>query len=322
MFQKPTLKIAALLPHTRTFGGVRRFVEMGNVFAERGRDFCIYTPDGIAPDWIKYRAAVRPLDRIDTDAPDVVICGDVGLLPRFVDIRARLKIMNLVGSRFAEKYRAHLRDDIVLVGNSSEWREYMPNCDGYTIAGGVNPAIFQPMNIPRIDDSFRIVCFGRKSKKYKATVLVVEAFRRLRPRKAFRLVMFDSAPFKKPWLLRAEAHYALTQTQLAALYNTADLFVSAEWGAGWSNTSAEAMACGLPVVCTPSGTRDFADDGETAVVVPFDSSTAIVDAIYRLKENAAVRRRIAQAGQQKIQEFAWPRLCDKFEDLFREKGLL
>ena len=322
MPEKPSLKIAALLSDVGIFGGGACCFEMGNVLVERGYDFCIYTPDGMAPDWIEYRAAVRPLDRIDVDAPDVVLCGDVGLLSRFVEIRARLKIMNLVGSRFADKDRAHLRDDIVLVGNSSEWREYMPNCEGYTIAGGVNPGIFKPMDIPRIDESFRIMCFGRRSKKYKATALVVEAFRRLRPRKAFRLVMFDSAPFKKPWLLRAEAHHGLTQTQLAALYNTADLFVSAEWGAGWSNTSAEAMACGLPVACTTSGTKDFAVDGETAVLIPFDSPTAIVDAVYRLKDDAGLRRRIARAGHDRIQEFTWPRLCDKFEDLFREKNLL
>ncbi len=322
MSEKTVLKIAALLPHTGAFGGVRRFIEMGNILVARGYAFCIYTPDGVAPEWIEYNADTRPLDRIEADSPDVVFCGDVGLLPRFVEMKARLKIMNLVGSRFADKYLANLRDDIVLVGNSAEWREYMPGCAGYTIAGGVNPEVFKPMNLPRIDDSFRIICFGRKSKKYKATSLVVEAFRRLRPRKNFRLVMFDSAEFRKPWFVRAETHYGLSQTQLAALYNTADLFVSAEWGAGWSNTSAEAMACGLPVICTPSGTKDFAIDGETAIVIPFESSTAIVEAIYKMKEDSALRRGIAEAGCASIQQFAWPVLCDKFEDLFREKGLL
>ncbi len=316
------LKIAALLPHTKTYGGVRRYIEMGNQFSARGYDYAVYTPDGAAPDWIEYRAATREISRIADDAPDVIICGDVGLLPQFVEMKARLKIMNLLGSRFAPKYKEYIRDDIVLVGNSCEWRRYIPDREGRTIAGAVNPEIFKPMGLPRIDESFRVMCFGRKSKKYKATALVVEAFKRLRPRKAFRLVMFDSAQFGKPWFMRAEAHWGLTQPQLAALYNTADLFVSAEWGAGWSNTSAEAMACGVPVVCTTSGTQDFAADGETALIIPFDSPTAVVEAIYKVKEDAGLRRRIAGAGRRKIRECSWARLCDGFEDLVREKGLL
>ena len=53
--------------------------------------------------------------------------------------------------------------------------------------------------------------------------------------------------------LPCEFHLNLAQADLAALYTTCDLFVSAEKRAGWNNTVAEAMACGVPVVCTPAG---------------------------------------------------------------------
>ncbi|MFH1549038.1 MAG: glycosyltransferase family 4 protein [Planctomycetota bacterium] len=315
-------KIAALLPHTGTYGGVRRYIEMGNQFARRGYDYAIYTPEGNPPGWIEYKAATKPLSRIQADAPDIIICGDVGLLPRFVKMKARLKIMNLLGSRFADKYRRHLRDDTVVAGNSIEWKEYLPDVEGRTIAGGVNPDIFRPLGLPRTDDAFRVMCFGRKSKKYKGTETVVRAFRRLRPRKAFRLVMFDNRRFNKPWFVHGENHWGLTQMQLATLYNMADVFVSAEYGAGWSNTSAEAMACRIPVICTKSGTQDFAIYEQTALVIPFDSPLAIAEAIYRLKEDTSLRKRIAEAGWEKIREFTWEHVCDKFEALFAEKGLI
>ena len=43
------MKIAAILPHTLVFGGVRRYLELGNRFVTRGHTFDIYTLDGAAP---------------------------------------------------------------------------------------------------------------------------------------------------------------------------------------------------------------------------------------------------------------------------------
>jgi glycosyltransferase involved in cell wall biosynthesis len=233
---------------------------------------------------------------------DVLICGDVGLLPTFVQLKARLKIMNLLGSRFADKYRRHYRDDMVVVGNSAEWKQYFPGVQGYTIAGAVNTSVFKPLD--RTDHAqFRVICFGRNERAWKGTRFVVKAVRRLRPRKDYRLVMFDNKPQRKPWFVNAEMHHGLTQEQLARLYGTADVFVSAEYGAGWSNTSAEAMACGVPLVCTDSGTQDFAIDGETAIVVPHGDIAAIAAAVSRLKHDQPLRGRLIQNGLTKIQEF-------------------
>ena len=52
--------------------------------------------------------------------------------------------------------------------------------------------------------------------------------------------------------------------------------------AGWSNPTAEAMACGVPVACTEAGTTDFAIDGETALVVGVGDHIALANAAERL----------------------------------------
>jgi glycosyltransferase involved in cell wall biosynthesis len=104
---------------------------------------------------------------------------------------------------------------------------------------------------------------------------------------------------------------------MAWLFGQADAFVSAEKRAGWANTAAEAMACRLPVVCTGSGGRDFAINGETALVIPFRRPYFIARALHRLIEDKALAARLADAGHKKIGEFTWPNLVSRLEGYFR-----
>ncbi len=89
------------------------------------------------------------------------------------------------------------------------------------------------------------------------------------------------------------------------------MFVAAEKRAGWCNTAAEAMASGACVVCTPSGTGDFARDGETALVVRIRHPWFLARALTRVLGDDALRARLATAGRAGIARHAWPRLAAK-----------
>jgi glycosyltransferase involved in cell wall biosynthesis len=112
-------------------------------------------------------------------------------------------------------------------------------------------------------------------------------------------------------------HLDLAQDRMAWLFSQADVFVSPELRAGWSNTSAEAMACGVPVVCTPSGTRDFAFHNRTALVVPLAMPYLLRRRIRQLILDQSLRERLAQAGYRKIQEFTWSTLAGRLVEIFR-----
>jgi len=71
-----------------------------------------------------------------------------------------------------------------------------------------------------------------------------------------------------------------------------------------------------PAKCSPSGTRDFAIDGETALVFRFRCPFLIAKKIKRLIEDRDLRERIAERGYRKIQEYAWSNLVDKLEKEF------
>ena len=103
---------------------------------------------------------------------------------------------------------------------------------------------------------------------------------------------------------------------MAWLFSRADVFVSAERRAGWANTAAEAMACRLPVVCTASGSRDFAIHRQTALVVPLASPFLIRRQIRRLILEPGLRERLAAAGYERIKLFTWEALAERLEEIF------
>jgi glycosyltransferase involved in cell wall biosynthesis len=76
------------------------------------------------------------------------------------------------------------------------------------------------------------------------------------------------------------------------------------------------MACRLPVVCTASGSRDFAFNGKTALVVPFAHPFFLKRQVERLILDPALRERLAAAGRDKIMTLTWDSLAARLEGLF------
>ena len=191
--------------------------------------------------------------------------------------------------------------------------------------GGVNPGLFHPLPERPARDTFNILCYGRIIKRRKGIRYILSAVDGLARRfPNLRLILFDTLVGEdrrdpRPLIhtrVPFDFHLGLPQDRMAWLFGQADLFVSAELRAGWSNTTAEAMACRVPVVCTPSGTRDFAFDGRTALVAPLPAPFLLRRRIRRLIEDPALRDRLAEAGYRKISEFTWTALAERLLALF------
>ncbi len=325
------MNIAAILPHVEVFGGVRRYIELGNALVRRGHGFTLFTPEGAPPAWLPLAGAVRPFSELGNGTFDVGLCSEYSILEHFDRLRARQKFFYFVLEGH-KREREVARRDLRFLGNSEgicrrmESR-YRITC--HRAPGGVNPAIFHPLDPSereaRTDGEFRVLVYGRIYKHRKgvdAALRAVEGLFRTRP--GLRLILFDSLVGKdridpRPLVrtrVPVEFHLDLPQDRMAWLYSRGDVFVSAERRAGWSNTVAEAMACGLPVVCTPSGTRDFALDGRTALVVPRSLAFLIRRRLRKLMDDGALRNRLADSGRAKIVEFTWDLLAARLEGLF------
>jgi len=323
------LKIAAILPHLEVFGGVRRYIEIGNNFIKRGHSFRIYHSDGSRPTWLEFFGETRPVEQVTLEENDIVISSDYSSLHYLERAKAKKKIFYCVGEHRNNQKACNNRKFLIM-GNSTGIcemvrRKYMRKCiEGI---GGINSEIFHPVEAKRDHRQIKILCYGRVYKRSKRIQKIVKAVELLYKRyPSLRLLLFDT-PVGSPRLdarqmlhtrVPVKFYTALPQERMAELYSQADIFVSAEKRAGWSNPCAEAMACKVPVVCSPSGTRDFAADGETALVFRFRYPFLIAKKIRRLIEDKNLKERIREKGYRKIQQYTWSNLVDKLEKEFEQ----
>lgn len=320
--------VAAILPHLGLYGGNLRYVELGNALDARGIDFTIATPHGDRPSFLPFRGRTATFDELRADPPEILLASEQNLFRELLAFPAGERFYYFILEKTAAEAEiaAAGRDGKVrLLANSSGMAARLRRKHGVAatpVVGGVNPSLFRPLSDgerrPVPPGRFRILANGRFRRKRKGSRLVAKAIHRLARRiPGLELVFFDTSTVDHeaglPEDLRCRARVRLAldvpREELRLLYGSCDLFVSAEKKAGWSNPTIEAMACGVPVVCTPSGTTDFAIDGETALVVP-RTVWHLARAVRRMRRDDALRERLAAAGLAKAHTFAWERTAD------------
>jgi glycosyltransferase involved in cell wall biosynthesis len=322
------LRIGAIVPHLLVFGGVRRYLELGNAFVDRGHEFSIYAPGRGEPVWLPFRGAVRPLEEIERFEHDVLLCGSPELLDRLDRGRTRVRIFYLQLEAVADEERIVRSGAYRIMVNSSGLSRKFARRYGFRPLegiGGVNPDLFHPTERGPTG-TLRVICYGRLSKPRKGTRFVIGAVRSLRRRGyPIELDLFDTLNPGTPDPrigfdpgVPYRFYLNLPQERMAALYGAADVFVSAERRAGWSNTAAEAAACGLAIVCTRSGTEDFAVNGVSALVVRARVSLCIAKAVERLYHDRELAVRLGDEARRRVLDFTWDKVCGRMERLFFE----
>ena len=320
--------ISLFLPHVGVFGGVRRYIELGNAWTALGHRVMLFHPDGGSPDWLPFAGACLPLARAAQYEADAAVCGDPHTYESFRTHRAATHVYYCVLERDPGLRRAAADHGVRLAANSSALRRLVARRTGRPVmdgAGGINLAQFHPDPARRAVAPLRVLVNGRRSRAKKGTDLILAALRSIHgSAPEFELVLFDHqgpADTRDPRdgaQLPANARFVLnpSQAELAGLYQSSHVFVAAERKAGWCNTAVEAMACGCAVACTRSGTGDFARSNATAVVIPFRVAWFISRAARRLLEDAALRARLEREGPRAAAPWSWDRLASKLADQF------
>jgi glycosyltransferase involved in cell wall biosynthesis len=82
------------------------------------------------------------------------------------------------------------------------------------------------------------------------------------------------------------------------------------------------MSAGLPVVATRvAGLKDLTVNGQTALWIEKDDAAALADAIARLADDAFLRRRLGEAGRDRmIERFSVQSVIEAHEQLYLELG--
>jgi L-malate glycosyltransferase len=91
-----------------------------------------------------------------------------------------------------------------------------------------------------------------------------------------------------------------TQDETFSLYGIMDIVVVPSQFEGFGLAAAEAMAAGLAVVASDvDGLRDVVDDNSTGILVPYNDSRKLSEAILHLLNNDALSKKMGAAGHEK-----------------------
>ena len=107
---------------------------------------------------------------------------------------------------------------------------------------------------------------------------------------------FSNLPIEEPWF------HSLGHVQdMPMFYRALDVFCLPSLREGFPNSTAEALATGIPVVTTDAtGCIDSVLDGETGFVVPTEDKVALARAIEVLVDQEDLRARMGGAGRVQV----------------------
>ena len=105
--------------------------------------------------------------------------------------------------------------------------------------------------------------------------------------------------------------------ELIDLYRRATLFVLASQRESLSIVTLEAMACGLPVVCTDSGgPADHVVQGETGWLVPVGDAEALASRMIAVAGDPPRARQMGEAGRRRAEATVSPeRIGDRLDEI-------
>ena len=190
------------------------------------------------------------------------------------------------------------------------------------VPNGVDPDTFRPLeSLPRIPG--RIVTTASADVPLKGLVPLLEAVARVRARRPIELVVVGR-PRKNGSVAATLDRFGLAgcvrfvggieESELVRLYGEAELAVVPSLYEGFSLPAVEAMACAVPLVATSAGALPevVGRNGEAGFLVPPGDAPALAAAIERALNDAALRRRLGQAGRERVRAcFSWDRAAER-----------
>jgi GT2 family glycosyltransferase len=279
-------------------------VEFANRLVARGHAVAFYLPPDVELrcSWMRCDAAVKPITDGFGDDLDVVLFNHEPqwhLIERFEHARRRvfyaLHYARLYGKEGSwESVRAPV--DLQLANSNWTADEIFAETGYRPIVqlGGANRDTFHPYPGPK---RYPLLCSGEQQRAWKGTDTILEAGHLL------------GMPVER------YAGKNLDQHALGREYAAARVFAVGSWFEGFCQPGLEALACGTPLVTTDNGgCREYAVDGETALVVPPRDARAMADAIRCLRDDESLGAKFVANGLELVgRDFDWERRTDEFE---------
>jgi glycosyltransferase involved in cell wall biosynthesis len=214
-------------------------------------------------------------------------------------------------------YRLGLR----MIANSSWLQRKLTELCGTApllCPNAIDHEIFRPEE-PRArgEDAIRVISYGGRDASWKGFREMAEAVRSVRlalPHRQIRWLVYGDSllPPRNP-IAEYEPLGFLQPHALAHAYRSADILLSASWFESFPLFPLEAMACGVAVITTATGTEEFARHGHSAEIVEARDVASIAAGLRRLIEDRPYRETIARNGSEVAKQFRWQDAVERME---------
>lgn len=106
-------------------------------------------------------------------------------------------------------------------------------------------------------------------------------------------------------------------SEVSSYFQAADVLVMPYRQISQSGVLFLGLALGLPIVATAVGALpEVVEDGESALLVPPESATALCDALVRVLGDPQLRARLVAGGRRVARDHGWPAIAEQTERLF------
>ncbi len=320
------LDVLFVLPMMGVFGGVADVLELANALVLDGVRAGVAILETLPreirmPTW--FRPLRIPPERLLADLPPAkLLVATAYQTAPFVAVAAAARpgtqtayyVQDYEGwfGADGEEYVASTYDLIPRMTAISGWlSDTIASRHGHrpaVVPVGADPETFYPRGDRSSGGPVRIVAMLRPDERRGIGVLL-PALQGVARRPGVEIVFFGSHPYPADAPLFPHRHLGiLPRDGVARLLSTAHVVVDPSHFQGFGLVGLEGMASGAACALTDSGgVREYAVNGENALVVPARDAEALGQAVLRLVDDAPLREKLGAAGVETARRFTWER---------------
>jgi len=204
-----------------------------------------------------------------------------------------------------------------------------PDLDIHLIYNGVDTNEYQPNRTKKEYTTVRLLYIGRLS-EVKGVMYLLEAFRIINERykdKEIELWLVGEGKLKdelrrisgkKTYRNKIKFFNRVPTKEIPAIYRKCDCFVLPSLNEGMPLVLLEAMACGLPIICTDMPSlRIFVEDGVNGYIVKKKSAVDIALALEKyINEDESLRTRHGEISREKVQNYTWESSAGQYKSFY------